>query len=280
MPRAISSAYQAALAARQLVARDFLIVICRDREGGAPKQFAFWSDVGNVDAEVIDPDTGQTVTHTFKGAGALIDIDNVPLVSNLTVQNVDIRVSQLDDTVNEAFRAYDMKQARVSIYRGLFNPETQRMVAPAECRFVGFVDGVSVLTPMEDNDGAVTLSCVSHTQEMTRGNSEKRSDTSQKLRHATDNFLQDAATVGGWEQFWGMENGRIPTSGGGKGSFGGNVKPNPGGLYGEPERNTTSPAKTVDIPGIGPTRISGGNTGSGSKNVKGLGNLGSAAWWE
>lgn len=208
MPREISSANQDALEERALVARDFLWIVARDRESGDPVPDGMWSDVGNVTAEVVDPDTHLPDEREFFGSGTLIQIDDIPLVSNLTVQNVTIRMSQVEDRVNALFRTYDVKQARVEVFRGLFDPSTRLMVSPAECRFVGFVDKVEIRTPAEGEEGGVVLTCVSHTQEMSRANPDTRSDESQKRRSGTDNFYQDVATVGEQELFWGRLSGK------------------------------------------------------------------------
>lgn len=209
--RNISAANLAALQARALVARDFLWIVARDRLTNAPVTDGMWSDVGNVSASVIHPDTGLEVTRDWYGSGTLVAIDDIPLVSNLTVQNVNIRLSQVDDRVEQLVRDYDCKQARVEIYRGLFDPSTRQMVAPAECRFVGFVDTIEIKTPSENEEGSVTLTCASHTQEMTRSNPDTRSDATQKLRHAADGFFQDSGTVDSWEIFWGAQKGVVPT---------------------------------------------------------------------
>jgi hypothetical protein len=55
----------------------------------------------------------------------------------------------------------------------------------------------------------VFLTCVSHTQEMTRSNPDTRSDASQRLRSGTDNFYADCASVGEWEIFWGKKGGKM-----------------------------------------------------------------------
>lgn len=209
--RNLSAANLAALQARQLVARDFLRITARDRDGGAPQVVGFWSDVGNVSAAVVNPDTGLDTAYDWYGSGTLIGIDDIPLVANLTVQSITIRMSQLDDLVEQAVRLYDCKQARIEVYRGLFNPDTRQMVAPAACRFVGFCDNIEIKTPSENEDGGVFLTGVSHTQEMTRSNPDTRSHESQILRKAGDNFFQDATVVGDWEQFWGRSNGKIAT---------------------------------------------------------------------
>lgn len=162
-------------------------------------------------ADVINPDTGLVDSRNWYGSGTLVAIDDIPMVSNLSVQNVNIRLSQIDGRINDLVRLYDAKQGRVEIYRGLFDPETRQMVAPAECRFVGFIDQINITTPTENEEGSVTLTCASHTQEMTRSNPDTRSDATQKLRNANDNFFQDTSTAGEWEVFWGSVKGQVPT---------------------------------------------------------------------
>lgn len=219
MTRTVSAENYAALQARRLVARDFLWLQVRDRITGDPVFDGYWSDVGAVTCNVIDPETGGSTSRTFFGAGGLISISDIPLVSNLTVQNITITLSQVADRVNDLVRTYDCKQGRVDVFRGLFNPQTRVMVAPAEPRFVGFIDELPIKTPKEGEDGSIELSCTSHTQEITRANPDTRSDSSQRLRSATDNFYQDVAVVGSWQMFWGKASSAIPaaslTAGGG-----------------------------------------------------------------
>ncbi len=210
--RAISAENYAALQARQLVARDFIWFKARTYDTGAQVEHGFWSDVGNVSATVLNPETGAEVTRNFEGAGSLIAISDIPLVSNVTVRSVTVTLSQIDEGVANLVRGYDLKQARVEIFRGLFSPATRKIVGPAFPRFVGFVDDPLITTPAENEDGSIVLTCVSHTQEMTRSNPDTRSNDSQKLRSATDNFFQDATTVGEWELFWGTKSGKIASS--------------------------------------------------------------------
>lgn len=212
--RAISTANQTALAQRALVARDFLWFVARDRETGEPVPVGFWSDIENVSSvPVIDPDTLVTVTRSYYGAGGLISIDDIPAVSTIQVQDVHIRMSQLDEQVAAAIRGYDTKQARVEIHRGLFDPISRDLVAPAIVRFVGFVNLIEIHTPEEGGDGYVDVTCVSHTQELTRSNPATRSHADQQTRQAGDDFFIDAAVVGDWEFSWGEEKGvkKVPT---------------------------------------------------------------------
>lgn len=209
--RSISLANQAALNARALVARDFLWIVARDRTTGAPVPVGFWSDIENVSSvPVTDPETGLTVTRTYYGAGGLISIDDIPAVSNVQVQDIHIRMSQLDEQVAAAIRGYDVKQARVEIHRGLFDPVSRLLVDPAFVRFAGFVNLVEIKTPRENEDGYVDITCVSHTQELTRSNPSTRSHADQQLRAPGDDFFIDAAVVGDWKKTWGETRGAQP----------------------------------------------------------------------
>lgn len=209
--RYLSAENYAALQDRRLVARDFIWFVVRDPSNGNPVTDGYWSDVGDISAQVIDPNSGGVVTRTFSGAGALIQISDIPLVSNVTVQTVEVRLSQVVDRVNALVRGYECKQGQVHIWRGLFDPDSRQLVSPAPPRFAGYIDSVDIRTPAENDEGGVSLTCVSHTQEMTRYNPDTRSDASQRLRLATDNFFQDTTTVGQWEFFWGRSSGVVQT---------------------------------------------------------------------
>lgn len=210
--RYISAANQLALQQRKIIARDFVWFIAKRRDNGASVTEGIWSDLFNVNAEILNPDTGIAQSRPFTGAGGLVDVSDIPLVNNLSVQNVIIRASQIEKTVERIVREYDCQQARVEIYRGFMSVETRKMVAPAEPRFVGFVDTIEINTPTEDEEGSVVFTCASHTQEVTRSNSETRSSAYQRLRSATDGFYDDADTVPQWELWWGSEKGHVPTA--------------------------------------------------------------------
>lgn len=214
MTRAMASDNYAALIQRRLVSRDFIWFIVRDRATGNPVTDGYWSDVGTIAAEVLDPDSNSPVTRTFNAGGGLISISDIPLVSNLTVQNVSVTLSQVSERINDLVRGYDCKQGKVQIFRGLFDPATRALVAPAFPRFAGTIDEAPITTPKEGEAGDVVLTCTSNTQELTRANSDTRSDASQKLRDADDDFYLHTATVSDWQQFWGKSAGRLGVTGG------------------------------------------------------------------
>jgi hypothetical protein len=214
MTRSISTDNYTALQARRLIARDFVWFIVRDLVTGNPVTDGYWSDVGSISADVIDPETGSTVTRTFVGASGLISISDIPVVSNLTVQTITITLAQAADRVNTLIRGYDCKQGKVQVFRGLFDASTRVMVAPAFPRFAGTIDEVPITTPKEGESGNVVLTCTGNTQELTRSNSDTRSDASQKLRDTSDDFFIHTATVSEWQQYWGKDSGLIGVTGG------------------------------------------------------------------
>lgn len=212
MTRDISAENYEALEASNLVARDFVWFVVRDRETGEPVTDGYWSDIGTRTFSVINPETGGSQAREWFGADGLISISDIPLVSTLSVQTVTITLSQISERVNDLLRTYDCKQGRVEIFRGLFDPDTREMVAPALPRFVGFIDEAPITTGKENEAGNVTITCTSHTQEITRSNPDTRSDASQRLRSETDNFYQDTTVVGDRQMFWGRTSGAVPTA--------------------------------------------------------------------
>lgn len=203
--RAFSTTLQNALRSRSIVFRDFLWLIPRDLATGNPAPYGFWSDAGDISAQVINPLTGVAVTRNFEGAGALVSISDIPAVSNLTVQNVTIVMSQLNADSQAVVRGYDLKQGRVEVYSGYFDPNTRLLLEPAFCRFQGFVDYVDLKTPKEGEVGSLTLTCTSHTSELTRTNADKRSHDSQLARVEGDGFFKDVAGVAEWNVDWGQQ---------------------------------------------------------------------------
>ncbi|MDN5786907.1 hypothetical protein [Pseudorhodobacter sp.] len=200
--RTLSAPAIAALLKRNVTIRDFLWIEARNGTTGDPVDVGYWSDLGTVSAQIDDPRVGSIVTRDFQGAGGLINISPITLVSNLSVQTITISLSQIADP-NDLVRGYDVKQARVGVFRGLFAPATLVQLSPCYSRFLGFVDQVEIETPAESGEGKIELTCVSHSQEMSRRNTATRSDADMKKRTSGDTFCLHSAAVGTWEMNWG-----------------------------------------------------------------------------
>ena len=210
-----------AIIARVVSRRTFVRFWAKTRDTGAAVEFCFWTDGGLFTAEVVDALTGGIVERTFVG-GAIKEVGKIPLITGIKVRNVDVSLSGIDPTVESMLRTHDLRGGRVQIYRGYFNPSTQVLVAPAKCRFVGFVDEAPVTNGKEGDENVVNVTCVSHTREMTRKNQQVRSHESQIQRHSGDTFYKDVAVVPDWDISWGENrqkagagaNGFIGDSGG------------------------------------------------------------------
>jgi hypothetical protein len=200
--RTLSPTALAALSARNVTVRDFIWIEAKTRDTRAVFSKGFWSDVGTVYAQVEDPRTGVNTSRQFTGAGGLIQISPIIMAANLSVQTVNVTLSQIADPSTLA-RAYDLKFARIEIFRGLFSPGTLLQLSPAFPRFVGFVDGAPITTPGEGGDGSIELTCVGHSQEMGRLNTATRSDADVRNRSSSDTFGRHTASVGTWEINWG-----------------------------------------------------------------------------
>lgn len=200
----IKPANLAARGAQSRAIRDFLIITVKNRSTGDPHVFRFWSGSHDATLDVFNPDTGADETYAFKAAGAMIAVSQIPRVSNLTVQTVTIEMSGPSEAVNQLFRQFDARQAKVELYRGEFDPVTRAQVAAAEPRFLGFVDTLPIRRPEFGGDVKLSLKCLSHSQEITRANYAKVSTERAKQRNANDNFFDDVASVGEWEVFLGL----------------------------------------------------------------------------
>lgn len=209
--RYISPENQTALEKRALVLRDFVWLTVRNRTTNALVNDGMWSDVGDITIPVVDALTGIQTNRTFAGTGTLVEISPIPLVANLSVQSVTIKMMHVGDRVQDLIRTYDPQQGRISIYRALFDPATRNIVSGAFSRFTGFIDQVTIVTPVEGDIGYAEFECKSHTQEITRSNPDTRSSESQKIRLSTDKFYDDSSVSGGWEIFWGSVQGVVKT---------------------------------------------------------------------
>ena len=206
--RSLDPAELAAIAARTVVARDFVVITVKDRLTGNTSPVGFWSDAGAFSCLVKNGRTGLVEAQSFVG-GALVSIGDIPLISDISVRTVEVVLSGIDASVIDATKNYDARNAPITIYRGYLNPDTLELVAPAKSRFIGFIDEAPVVTPAEGGPSTVTLSCASHTRELTRKNPDVRSHESQILRKADDDFYHDTSVVETWEIFWGKEKGRV-----------------------------------------------------------------------
>ena len=195
----------AGYAQRALIIRDLVYVTPRDFDTGERADFGFWSGTGDVSFDVVDGLTLGTVARDFTGGGSLLAVGDIPVSDSLSVISTQVSLSPLNTDVESAVRSYDMRYAPVQIYRALFsNANPRALVAPARCRFAGFVNTLQLSTPTVGGSAGAVLNCVGCTNELTRANTQLRSDESQQERHAGDRFFRWVSATGQVQVAWGQ----------------------------------------------------------------------------
>jgi hypothetical protein len=209
--RVLSTAEVTALSARRIVGRDLVWITAKNRSTGDPASYGFWNDVGTVSINVVDGRTGAINARSFYGLHASLTVGRIPLVSDITVRELEITLPHLDSIVNEMVRTHDVRGAPIQVYRLFLDPDTRAAISTAKARWVGYVDTAPIETPSEGQEGSVRIVCVSVTRELTRRNHDVRSHESQLRRNNLDFFYKDTAAVGEWEVFWGKHRGKPRT---------------------------------------------------------------------
>lgn len=190
------------------MARDFFWIIAKDGSNN-PVTAGYWNDRNQITVDLVSGQDGNTVTRTYNGTGKLIVADDIPLTSDLSIRTVNVTLSQLNAAIDTLVRGYNLRLAKVEIHRLLFNPDTRAVSTEVQQpRLTGFVDGVTITTPKVGTAGSINLKVISHTQELTRNSSDKRSDSAQHRRLSTDDFYKYAGQMPDRVIFWGQEHGQ------------------------------------------------------------------------
>lgn len=205
--RDLTSEELAAYAARTIITRDLIFVTPKDFSTGDLTNFGFWNGTGDVSLDVIDGITQVTTTRNFTARGAVLDVADIQITDSLQAVSATVTLSQLNSDVENAIRGYDMRGAPIQIYRALFDTANPRaLVKPARCRYAGFVNTAPMATPPIGGAAALTLNCVGCTVELTRSNTDLRSDESQQRRYAGDRFFRWVGVTGQVKIFWGQNS--------------------------------------------------------------------------
>jgi hypothetical protein len=206
MVRPLDVATQGAIRARgALVPRNFVVITAKDRTTGDSQLHGFWDDAETVTTNVISGETGESVSRTFIGDGAILSCDPVPMRVGLEVRTIQLVLSAIHIGVLACLRGDDPRGAKVEIYRGLLDPATMLLVAEPRIRFLGKVNGAPIETAAVGGESRATLKIVSHTRELTRTNPAMKGDEQQRLRSG-DRFRRYTGTAGEWPIFWGEKS--------------------------------------------------------------------------
>ena len=188
----------------KIIIRNFVLIDAKDEEGDLVR-FGFTDYGENVTLNIIDGRTLAVVSRSYFGdGGPLISTDPIPLQMGISIPTVQVALSQIHNDVQDMVRNHTIRGVQVQIHRAYLDAESMQPVSNPRCRLLGLINGAPVTTPAAEDSGSIILRCVSHTRELTRINSAKRSDESQRTRDG-DRFRKYGGVAGQWEIFWGEE---------------------------------------------------------------------------
>lgn len=207
MVKSLDAATQSAVRARSRVwPCDFVHIIAKDGAGDLVP-FGFTTFGTNITTNVIDGDTGDTVSHDYYGDnGPLMDMDPVPLKIGMEIDTTQVVLNILHPVVETMYRGNDIRGAAVQFHRGYLDLDSGLLKAPPRIRRLGFVNRAGEQMAAAGQTSKLTLKVVSVARELTITSQLKWSDASQSLRSGDRmcRYVGNTALVPFW---WGEESG-------------------------------------------------------------------------
>ena len=195
----------AALQAGQLVLRDFLTIFGKDG-GGDPAEYCFWTGEDDVTTNVVSAIDGSTDSRNFVGGGTLIEVPPIIDAIGLEARSITVTLNQIHASVRDMVHGGRIRTATAEIHRGIKSPATFALVSTPYPPFLGQVDKADVKTPAVGGEGAIELTLIGDTIDLTRTVPSLKSDETQRLRSG-DRFRRYADTAGAVEVAWGTAKG-------------------------------------------------------------------------
>ena len=205
--KSVSAGFIAALVgAREkgLVARSLVYVTARHRATGVPVSIGFWTGGEDLDIDVIDGSSGGIVTRTYLG-DVNLQVPEIPRVSDMTIQTVDITFSQIAPSVQQLVRGFDARLAAVEVHKLLLDPVTRQAAGPAEVEFLGIADGQKIEMPEAGGEGAITLNLISAAIAMLARTNPLKSSYEGQRRRQDDQWGRYSGVVPYWNIPWGRD---------------------------------------------------------------------------
>lgn len=188
-----------------LVPRQAVWLTVKERATGNRVERGIWTGDEDLNLTVYSGVTGALISRPYY-ADVISQVGEIPRVSDLTVQNVTIDLSQIADAATQLFRQYDARLGNVEIHDLLINPETGDQIGPGLISFLGVIDGAPIKTPKKGGTGSIKIKAVSDIFAMlTRTNPRKSSYEGQKIRGG-DEWGKYASTVSSWKIPWGEKS--------------------------------------------------------------------------
>ena len=191
---------------RGLVPRKLVVFRVKRRDNGAPIVRAFWDEMDTMDIPVLDGFDGMQKTYSFIGDGSLLSVSDITYVSDLTVQPVNILLSQVSEFAQQVVREFDARLGKVEVWEYLLDPLTRLPVSVERPDFIGQISKAPIKTSRAGGEGAITITAHSDAIGMlTRVNPRKASYEAHKAARGDEFGLYRAAFETAVDIPWGAK---------------------------------------------------------------------------
>ena len=184
--------------------RVFAFFTVRNRTDGAPVSIGMWNGDWDVTLDVVNGFTGLTESRTYYGECNLV-VGDVQLVTDLSIQTLNVSMSQLAPPCQQLARTYDPRLGKVEIHKIELDRLTRMPVSAPEIDFMGEIDGAPIETPRAGSDGSIQYKINSDAISMLAIVNPRKSSYEGQRRRSGDEFGKYASTVGDWKIPWGQE---------------------------------------------------------------------------
>lgn len=191
--------------------RQLLWIVARNRTTGERESIGLWTGEDNQ-VFTIDGEP-----RTYYGCGQFVNFGDMVLDATLNIRRLQVTMTPISPEIEQVFRGYDAKMARVEAHLVFYNTETNNNVAPPLRFHKGWIDKFVVTTPPVGGSGEANINMVSNARVLTNRLAIKRSNDSQRLRQANDEFFRDVAFSGQVQTPWGSKT--VGQYGGGVGGM-------------------------------------------------------------
>lgn len=185
--------------------RKFVYVTGKLISNGSPATLGFWSGDDDINISVLSPITGLLEARTYYGQQNL-EVSPIVRSSDLTIQQVDVSLTQLSPVAQQLIREYDIRLGKIEIHEIVL--DGLMPVSPPEIIFLGEIDKAPLTTPSIGQDGEIKITAVSDAISMlTITNPMKSSLEGQKSRDVNDHWGIYSSTIKTWDIPWAREKG-------------------------------------------------------------------------
>ena len=187
-----------------MMARSLVWVSARNRSTGATETMGIWDGDDHQDFTIGG------VVRTYFGAGSVLALDPITMATGLDVRMQRLTLAPVAPKVEMLIRGYDVRLAPVEVHRALFDPVTRALIAEPLRTFLGWIDSVSIPTPVVGGQASIEVTLASLGRSLTQSLALKQSDETLRLRAPTDGFRKYAALSGTVDTVWGENRARAP----------------------------------------------------------------------